>query len=276
MLCANYHKGKCWAGCISIACLPPTTADGGHFLRAIGPCNHVGDIEHASCRILNTIVKQLNETIQSLIEMSAPDVAHATRKAGKALVALAASQNFRLSGKCGPWRALGTTANKGRNVITGGKMFLEDSALHAQVVAALRDKLPKMVLDGVNLFVLVRYVLLSMHQLHALWRNEDWLTQEELKDMEQCCDRLGEEWGKLQWGVTPWVQWAVVHNNHVALPFSRLMCSAVFLRSTGSHRLESISKKPMRSCLLRRPHTTCLGRRHMVHTDAVEVGLQLY
>ena len=32
--------------------------------------------------------------------------------------------------------------------------------------------------------------------------------------MEYWCDRLGEAWGKLQWGVTLWVHWAVVHSAH--------------------------------------------------------------
>ena len=101
-------------------------------------------------------------------------------------------------------------------------MFFEDSALHARVVAALQDNLPEVAFDGVKLFVLVKYVLLSMHRLHALWRKQDWLTQGEVKFMEHWCDRLGEARGNLQWGMTPWVHWAAVHSAYFARRFGNL------------------------------------------------------
>ena len=91
MLSANYHKGKCWVGCRCIDSLAraksvPAQCKWGSFLRAIGPCNRVGDVEHGSCRIANAIVKRVNETLKDLIENGAPDVALAARDAGKALV----------------------------------------------------------------------------------------------------------------------------------------------------------------------------------------------
>ena len=61
-----------------------------------------------------------------------------------------------------------------------------------------------------------------MHRLHALWRKQGWLTQQELKDMEYWCSRLGEAWCKLQWGVTPWVYWVVVHSAYLARQFGIL------------------------------------------------------
>ena len=61
-----------------------------------------------------------------------------------------------------------------------------------------------------------------MHWLHALWRKQEWLTQEELKDMEYWCDCLGEAWGKLQWGVTPLVHCVVVHSAYFASRFGDL------------------------------------------------------
>ena len=44
-------------------------------MRAIGPCNRVGDVEHASCRVANASVKRVNERLKDLIENGAPDVA---------------------------------------------------------------------------------------------------------------------------------------------------------------------------------------------------------
>ena len=222
MLCANDHKGKCWVGRSSINCLErassvPARCRWGSFLRAIGPsCNRVGDVQHGSCRVANAVLKRLNETIKGFIETGASDLAQAAREVGKAMVLelhkiLDEVKNVphaeRLAPR--PTKAL-------KFDITGGKMFFEDSALHAQVVAALRDNLAEVAFGGVKFFVSVRYVLLHMHRLHALWRKQDWLTQEELKDMEYWCDRLGEVWGKLQWGVTPWVHWADVHNAYFA------------------------------------------------------------
>ena len=40
--------------------------------------------------------------------------------------------------------------------------------------------------------------------------------------MEYWCDCLGEAWGKLQWGVTPWVHSAVVQSAYFARQFGSL------------------------------------------------------
>ena len=111
-------------------------------------------------------------------------------------------------------------------------MFFEDSALHARSVAAFRDNLAEVAFGGVKFFVLVRYVLLSMHCLHALWRKQDLLTQEELKDMGYWCDRVGKTWGKLQWGVTPRVHWTVVHNAY----FARQLGSLYIFRNVPTEK----------------------------------------
>ena len=65
MLSANYHKGKCWVGCHGIDSLAransvPAQCRWGSFLRAFGPCNRVGDVEHGPCRIANAIIKRVN------------------------------------------------------------------------------------------------------------------------------------------------------------------------------------------------------------------------
>ena len=87
MLSANYHKGKRWVGCQCIDSLAransvPAQCRWGSFLRAIGPCNRVGDVEHGWCRIPNALVKRVNQTLKDLIENGAPDVGRATRDAG--------------------------------------------------------------------------------------------------------------------------------------------------------------------------------------------------
>ena len=175
----------------------------GSFLRAMGPCNRVGDKEHGLCRIASAIVKQVNETLKDLIENGAPDVARAPRDAGKALV-LELHKLFDEVKNVPHAERLAPRPTKARKFdITGGKMFFEDSALHGRVVAVLRDSLPDVAFGGVKFFLLMKHVLLSMHRMHALWRKRDWLTQAALKELESASDRLGECWGKLQWGVTP-------------------------------------------------------------------------
>ena len=88
---ANFHKGKYCVGCHCIDSLArancvPAQCRCSSFLRAIGPCNCVGDVEHGSCRIANAIVKRGNETFKDLIGNGAPDVARAATDARKALV----------------------------------------------------------------------------------------------------------------------------------------------------------------------------------------------
>ena len=147
----------------------PPQCKWGTFLRAIGPCNCLGDIDHISCRIVNAIVKRPNETITTWPETGAPDVARVAWEVGRALVL--ELHKFLDEVKNGPHaeRLAPRPTKVGKFDITRGKLFFYDGALHAQVVAMLRDKLPEVAFEGVKLFVLVRYVLLSMHWLHALW-----------------------------------------------------------------------------------------------------------
>ena len=224
MLSANYHKEKCPAGCHCIDSLArvncvPAQCRWGSFLRAIGTCNHVGDVEHGSCRSATAIVKRVNETLKDLIENGEPDVARAARDAGKALVLELHKLLDEVKNAPHAERLAPRPTKAGKFDITGGKMFFEDSALHGRVVAVLRDNLPEVAFGGVKFFLLMKHLLLSMHRMHALWRKRDWLTQAELKELESASDRLGECWGKLQWGVTPWVHWACVDSAYFARRF---------------------------------------------------------
>ena len=54
----------------------------------------------------------------------------------------------------------------------GGEIFLEDSALHPWVGAAMWDNLPEVTFGGVKLSISVRYARLPMPWLHALWRKQ--------------------------------------------------------------------------------------------------------
>ena len=272
MLSAN-RKGNCWVGCQSIDCLAranfvPAQCRWGSFLWAIGPCNRVGDVEHGSCCIANAIVKRVNETLKDLIENGASDVARAARDAGKALVLelhklLDEVKNVphdeRLAGKFD---------------ITSGEIFFEDSTLDGQVVAALRDNQPDVAFDGVRFFLLMKHVLLSMHRMHAPWRKSDCLTQTELKELESASNRLGECWGKLHWGVTPWVQWACVHSAYFARRLGSLYSFCSIPTEYRNQPFKRHLKKSMRGWCLRRPRVRRLGMRHVVHTDALSVGLQ--
>ena len=227
MLSANYHKGKCWVGCHCIDSLAransvPAQCRWGSFLRAIGPCNRVGNVEHGSRRIANAIVKRVNETLKDLIENGKPDVSRAARDAGKALVLELHKLLDEVKNVPHAERLAPRPTKAGIFDITAGKMFFEDSALRGRVVAVLRDNLPDVAFGGVKFFLLMKHVLLSMHRMHMLWRKRDWLTQAELKELESASDRLGECWGKLQWGVTPPVHRACVHSAYFARRFGSL------------------------------------------------------
>ena len=61
--------------------------------------------------------------------------------------------------------------------------------------------------------------------------------------MEHGCDRFGEASGKLQWVLTPWVNWGVVHSAYFACRFGGLyIFSAVFPRNTRTNRSTGITK----------------------------------
>ena len=174
MLSANCHRVGCHCiDSLARANSVPAQCRWGSFLRAIGPYNRVGDVEHGSCRIANTIVKRVNETLKGLIENGAPDVARAARDAGKALVLelhklLDEVKNVPHADRLAP------RPTKARKFdITGGKMFFEDSALHGRVMAVLWDNVSDVAFGGVKFFLLMKHVLLSMHRLHALWRKRD-------------------------------------------------------------------------------------------------------
>ena len=143
-------------------------------------------------------------------------------------------------------------------------------------MAVLRDNLPDVAFGGVKFFLWMKHVLLSMQRMHALGRKRDWLTQAELKELESTSDRLGECWGKLQWGVTPWVHWACVHNAYFARRFGSLYIFRSIPTEYRNQPFKRHLKNSMHGWCLRRPRITCLGMRHVVHTDGLSVGLQLY
>ena len=201
MLSAKYHKGKYWVGCHCIdswarAHCVPAQCRWGSFLRTIGPCNSVGDVEHGSCGIVNAIVKRVDETMKDLSENGAPGVARAAKNAGKAWVLELQKLLDEVKNVPHAERFAPRPTKAGKFHITDGKMFFGDSALHGLVVAVLRDNLPDVAFGGVKFFPLMKHVLLSMHGMHALWCKRDWLTQAELKELESASDRFGECWGK--------------------------------------------------------------------------------
>ena len=112
--------------------------------------------------------------------------------------------------------------------------------------------------------------------MHALWRKRDWLTQAELKELESASDHLGECWGKLQWGVTPWVHCARVHSAYFACGFGSLCIFRSIPTEYRNQPFKRHLKISMCGWCLRRSRITRLGMRHVVHTDALSVSLQLY
>ena len=93
--------------------------------------------------------------------------------------------------------------------------------------------------------------------------------------MEYWCDCFGEAWGKLQWGVTPWVHWAVVHSTYFARRFGSLYIFRSIPTEYGNQPFKRHVKNSMRDWCLARPHITLPALRHVVHTDALNVGLHL-
>ena len=135
MLSDNCHKGKCWVGrhcsdSLARANSVPAQCRWGSFLRAIRPCNRVGDVEHGSCRIANAIVQRVNETLKDLIENGAPEVARAARNAAKALVLELHKPLDEVKNVPHAERLTPRPTKAGKFDIAGGKMFFEDSALH--------------------------------------------------------------------------------------------------------------------------------------------------
>ena len=222
-------------------------------MRAIGPCNRVGDVEHTSCRIANAIVKRVNETLKILIENGASHVARAAKDARKALVLVLQKLLDEVKNSPHAERLAPRPTKAGKFDITCGKMIFEDSALHGRVVAVLRDNPSDVAFGGVEFFLLMKHVLVSMHRMHALWRKKDWLTQADLKELESASNRLGECWGKLQWGVTPWEHWACVHSAYFARRFGSLYIFRSMSTEYKNQPFKRHLKNWMRGWCLRRP-----------------------
>ena len=143
-------------------------------------------------------------------------------------------------------------------------------------MAVLRVNIPNVAFGGVKFFPLMKHMLLSMHRMHALSRKRDRLTQAELKELESASDHLGECWGKLQWGVTPWIHWACVHSAYFACRFGSLYIFHSIPTEYRNQLFKWHLTKSMRGWCLLRPRITRLGMRHVGHTDVLSVGWGLY
>ena len=94
--------------------------------------------------------------------------------------------------------------------------------------------------------------------------------------MEYWCHRLGEAWGKLQWGVPPWVHGLFFVALILLAALAIFMFSAVLLHNRGNNRSKGIEKNSMRVWCLGHPQITPLGIRDVVHTNVLNIGLPLY
>ena len=100
--------------------------------------------------------------IKGFIRTGASDLARAAMEAGKGLVLELHKILDEVKNVTDAERLATRRTKAGKFDITRAKMFFEDGAVNAQVVAAVQDKLAEMAFGGVNFFVLVRYVLLVL------------------------------------------------------------------------------------------------------------------
>ena len=67
------------------------------------------------------------------------------------------------------------------------------------------------------MYTVVFSMLNTFVQLHTVWQQKTWLTDEEVSHAEQAAKQMGHCWQLMGWNPTLWVHWTIA-------------CSAWFLR----------------------------------------------
>ena len=241
----------------------------GAFLRQIPPCRRIGDFVHAQCRIANAFIKRLTTMLQQLIASHGPSARAAMAELKKIQhdlveAAKAIPEAERLQKKEKP----------GTLDITTARLFWDDGVVHSKIVAVLERHFGREKRGGVFLHILVRYLLSSFSQLHALWRVKTWLTNHQVAQCKLHARKFAECWGKLQWKPTVWVHWTCAHSGLIVATYRSMY---IFSSIPCEHRNRPFKrglKNSMRGWSLRKPRLTHSGLRHVVAMDALDVGLQ--
>ena len=97
--------------------------------------------------------------------------------------------------------------------LTSARSFIENREYQRKVVELLKEFYPNLSIENRNLrvYTVVFSMLNSVVQLHTVWRQKTWPTDEEVSQAEQAAKRLGHCWNLMGWKPTLWVHWTVAH-----------------------------------------------------------------
>ena len=187
----------------------------GAFLRSVPVARRIGDYAHAAARCLYAIYKRL---CKACSHRCAADLS--------ALIAsVDPSARFLLPSEV----TAASAAVKAGIDLTTAHMFLSNRSHIEKVVHILQThNVSQEVVYGTDhrlLFhVVVKFLLISLHDIYALWRCKTILTPTDIASYKEFVSSFCLCWNSLGWKPTLWVHWLFSHSTFFSLR-SMLTCT---------------------------------------------------
>ena len=242
----------------------------GTFLPSIPRTRRIGDVVHCAGRVANTVLKRLvtqgptsgSTALHAGVRQFVQDVQWTVQ---------CLPQSQRLAPRP---TALGTLD------LTASRVFLESVGLQDQLVALVQGCFGNTQVAfpggrGVLVHAVVRTLLRGLGTLHAFWRQEANLSDNQLREYESALTRCRQCWEALQWRPTVWVHWVMAHSLCLLQMFRNL---AVF-SSMPSERRHQQFKRDLRHAFkgwqVVNPRMGTAALTHVLELDALDKGLLL-
>lgn len=277
MKCTNQgvgHGESCW-NCDNPDSLEPSDVvlehvRWGAFLRGIPVVRRVGDAcAHGQCRVANMFIIRLKESVAVWAPLCRSTSGNGKRRLRDVWVELGnRAASIPPSERLAPRRT-----PEGAVDISTAKLFWKACDLQQEIVQILREDFGEMRADGVAVWALVKVVLESFSTMYALWRKKSPLTDNEVRQCQECCAKMGRCWSRLGWRPSPWVHWVVVHSGFFLAKYRTLYLFSSIPSEKRNRKFKVGLKHSMRGWCLRHPRLSRRGLAHVVDMESLDVGL---
>ena len=265
---------KCWT-CEDMDSLEPNDnaialPRWGAFLRGMRGTKGVGDYAHCDARLCNTLAKGLGSDLSAWVAArDSRGIIGRMQEVWSQLMQEAANVPLNERIALRPQK-------KDTFDLMSARLLIENMEYQRKVVELLKEFYPNRSVENKNLrvYTVVFSMLNGVLQLHTVWRQKTWLSDEEVSQAEQAAKELGHCWNLMGWKPTLWVHWTDAHS----IWFLRKYGTMYMFSSVPTERRNSPFQTFLQSCFrcwsVRNPRMSTRGMAHILEMHALDEGLK--
>lgn len=170
--------------------------------------------------------------------------------------------------------------SKGAVDLTGGKLFLQNTTLHANLVRIVEQRAPNHSIwweptRKLKLHAIIRILLRSLHSLHNFWTQKELLSPAQLDLYAQAIASLHKAWLALGWKPTVWVHWVCAHSTFFLTTYRSLYSFSSIPTEHRHHTFKMDLRHAFEGWKFKSPLLTSRWLTRVVNLNALDQGLHL-